>query len=153
MLKWDLSKLALLMLVGKYFGNELTFIFHARVTCVYEYSDSIDCSRVTSPSNCFQPIYPIDWFVSFTWNVEWFPTKLWNLWYIYSTASSYSIFKSKYLICPLKIIMALSYPPGSDYLAARSGLEESFHLLYMARTVGGKQRVESCTTSCEHCLS
>ena len=59
----------------------------------------------------------------------------------------------KLKICPLEITIALTYPPGWDYLAARSGLEESFHLLHMARTVGGKQRVESCTTSYEHCLS
>ena len=61
---------------------------------------------------------------------------------------------NRYLkVNPHDIIIALSYTPGSDYLAARSDLEESFHLLHMARMVGGKQRAESYTTSYEHCLS
>ena len=39
------------------------------------------------------------------------------------------------------IIIVLSYPPDLDYLAARSGLEESFYLMYMARMVSDKPRV------------
>ena len=39
------------------------------------------------------------------------------------------------------IIIVLSCPPGLDYLAARSGLEESFYLMYMARMVSDKPRV------------
>ena len=40
-----------------------------------------------------------------------------------------------------KIIIVLSCPPGLDYLAARSGLEESFYLMYMARMVSDEPRV------------
>ena len=39
------------------------------------------------------------------------------------------------------IIIVLTCPPGLDYLAARSGLEESFYLMYMARMVSDKPRV------------